>query len=306
MIIRHDNETIEYHTSVHLLIDNYKCNSVYFNTLKDRKIIINLLQTSFTVHIKIVNINFCYLLSILVSTKSGNYNVIEVNNCTCSREIALSSMRQTFFEMTGYDSYEESTTIIQFKNCHFINIFRLHSTLFLIEISSYFNIVNIVNCTFVNTSNVVPLRITKSKNELAVDMYQNVTILIKNTSFISNTITYLQSLITIPEQVLLLDGPVLFIGVQLDLDYGILIDSSNTVVQFHNYIEISNCSGYSIFSPLLFSMLKSPVRVNIVHNNFQYFSKQLGKKDEQSMCTFQYFNEQNLDEIRLLCHISGK
>ena len=143
---------------------------------------------------------------------------------------------------------------------------------------------------------MVPLRITKSKNKLAVEMYQNITILIKNTSFISNTITYLQPLITIPEQVLLLDGPVLFIDVhvQLHLDYGILIDSSNTVVQFHNYIEISNCSGYSVFSPLLFSMLKSPVRVNIVHNNFQYFSKQ-HKKDEQSMCTFQYFNEQNLN-----------
>ena len=140
IFVYHDNETIKCHTSVHLLIDNYKCNSVYFNTLKDKKVIINLLQTSFTVHIKIVN---SYLLSILVNTESGNYNVIELNNCTCSREIIYNGMH-AFFEMTGYDSYKESTTIIQFKNCYFINIFRLHSILFLIDISSYFNAVNIV------------------------------------------------------------------------------------------------------------------------------------------------------------------
>ena len=300
VFIYHDNETnIKHHTSVHVLIDNYQCTyRSYFITLKRKRIIINLYQSSFTVHIKILNIKLCYLFNIFVCTESGNYNVIEINSCTFSGEIVHNSV--PFFVMTGHHIHEENTAIdiIHFKNCHFINIFRLHpvySRLLLIDISSYFNILNIVNCTFVNTSNVVPLTISKSKNKLDVDhMYQNITIIIKNTSFVSNTITLrFQNLLTLSEQVLLLDGPVLFKGIQLE--FGKLIDSSNAIVQFHNYIEISNCSGSLMFAGLLFSILKSPVIVNVVHNNFQCFSNLYAGEHERFMCMFQYFKEQNLN-----------
>lgn len=291
IFVYHDNETnVKRQTSVHVLIDNYQCSYG-----SQRKIIIMLHQSSFTVHIKIVNINLYYLFNILISTESSKYNVIEISNCTFSSEIAHSSL--SFFDMTGYDHKENSNTaIIHFKNCHFINISRPDSELILIEIFSYFKILSIVNCTFVNTSNVVPLTITKSNNKLAVNMYQNITVLIKNTSFISNTLRFPQNLLTIPEQVLFLDGPVLFKGIQLDL--GNLIDSLNAIVHFHNYIAISNCSGSSMFPGLLFSILKSPVIVNVVHNNFQYFSDLYAGEHKQSMCIFQYFEEQNLNSFR--------
>ena len=294
VFIYHDNETTEHHTSVHLLIDNYQC--TYRFCFKHRKITIMLYQSSFTVHIKVVNINLCDQFNILVSTESSNYNVIEISNCTFSGEIAHNLL--PLFDMTRYHirDREENTAIIHFKNCHFINIFKPASKLILIEISSYFSILNIVDCTFVNTSNVVPLRITKSNYKL-VGIHQNITVLIKNTSFVSNTITSIskfpQSLLTISEQVLLLDGPVLFKGIQVN--FGNLIDSSSAVVHFHNYIEIFNCSGFSMFLSLLYSILKSPVIVNIVHNNFQYFSDFYAGEHKQSMCIFQYLEEQNLN-----------
>ena len=296
IFIYRDSETNKHQTSVHVLIDNCQCN--YRSHFKQRSITIMLHQSSFTVHMKIVSINLHNeFFNILVDTESGNYNVIEISTCTFSGKVAndigpdYDSL--PFFNLI-YRVREENTTIIHFKNCHFINIFRLHSKLILIEISSYFNILNIVDCTFVNTSNVVPLRITKSNYEL-VGMFQNITVVIKNTSFVSNTITlsYPQSLLTVPEQVLLLDGPVLFKGIQLN---GNLIDSLDAIVQFHNYIEISNCNGSLMFPGLLFSILKSPVIVNVVHNSFRYFNNKLYAGDhKQPMCIFQYFEERSLN-----------
>ena len=295
--IYHENETIGYHKSVRILIDKYHCNSryVHFTDLESR-ITIYLFQTLFTVHIKIVNINSCKAFNTYVRAKSCNNNIIEINNCTCSDGKIIFHKSLAFFHIREDDDYKciYKKNIIQFKNCHFINIFRLSVTLFIIEISSYFGIVNIIDCTFIKTRNVVPLRITESKNTLAVDIYQNVTIVIKNTSFISNEIKTFNSLIIIPNQVLLLDGPVLFMGVQLD--YGDLIDSSGAVVQFQNYIEISNCSGYDIFRNVFYLVLKPPVTINIVHNNFQYFGC-LFYMNKWSICMFQYFNEQNLDSL---------
>lgn len=127
-------------------------------------------------------------------------------------------------------------------------------------------------------------------------MYQNITTLIKNTTFISNT--YPDFLISVPQHVLLLEGPVLFIGAQTTKvnrahkGHG-LIDSSNAIIHFHNYIEIFNCSGFEIFQNILFLILKQPVRLNIHHNSFLFFADD----HAASVCEFQYLDDQNLDSL---------
>jgi len=236
MIFIYNSEIKENHTSVHLLIDNYQCNLNTHNS--DYKIVVNDVgETSYAMHLKIKNINLCNRLDLYIAVDSCSNHVIEINDCVCSGKIIHRS--SAFFEMTEYNNSKctNKGNIIEFKNCHFINIYRHGITLTLIQISSYTGIVKIVDCTFVNSSNVVPFKMILSKYKLAVDAYQNITTTIKNTSFIS--ITSPSSLITISEQVLLLEGPVLFIGSRVATHYSqqrTLIDSSDSIIYFHNYI----------------------------------------------------------------------
>ena len=290
MAFMYHDETTENHTSVHLLIDNYKCNL----NIQEDKIIINLQQTTFAMYLKITNINVCNILNLYIGISSCIHCVIEINDCTCSGEIV--HKKWAFFEITEYNyNCTHKGSIIKYKNCHFINFFRRQKTLILIEISSFTGIVNIVDCTFVLTSNVALIRILLSKHKLDVSMYQNITTIIKNVSFISTVCPY--SLITLSEQILLLDGPVSFVGVQVSGYQRALIDASNAIIHFHNYIKISNSSGFVVFHNILFLILRQPATVNIEHNTFELFtySNVDPSVNSMHMCMFQYFNDQNQD-----------
>ena len=296
VFIYHDNKTTNNFTSIRVLIDNYQCN---FNT-QEYKITINLEETSFTVHLKITNINLCNILNLYISIGSCNQYVIEINDCKCSGEIF--HKKPTFFEITEYDdrrcSHEDN--IIQYKNCHFVNVFRRYDTLTLIEISSYSGMIKFVDCSFVNTSNVALIKIILSKYKLDVGMYQKISTLIKNTSFILNKSPF--SLITLSERVLLLDGPVLFIGAQVEAQPSqqALISSSNAIIHFHNYTEISNCNGYGAFFNVLHLILEQPAIISVNHNTFRLFTYYNVYPSsitdlKYPLCMFQYFSDQNLD-----------
>ena len=165
-----------------------------------------------------------------------------------------------FFEMTESDNSQciNKDNKIQFKNCHFTNIYSIRQglPLALIQVFSYSGRVKIINCTFVNTSNIIPVEI-RSKYKLVVDhdTLLNITIFIKNTSFISNTSP--DSLIIV-SGVLFLEGPVLFIGAKLQVSLyhnfcsPALIDSqkSNAVI----YIQATSNSQHlpKLFLPFLY------------------------------------------------------
>ena len=283
ILIYHDSVTTENYTSVYVQIDNYQCN--FTDSLC--KIII-MLHKILYIQVQIVNIKLCKLITLYIDIDSCTHYTFEINDCICVGEIVHRAL--AFFKIEEYNDkcgYKENT--IQFKNCHFINVFRNYLAITLIEISS-FSVVTIIDCTFIMTTNVVPLKISKSNCKLVDDiMYQNITTTIKNTSFISNTSP--NPLMYVSEQVVLLEGPVVFISARLEHE---LIDSSSAVIYFHNYIEISNCSGYEMFQNVLFLVLKQPVTVNIEYNNFLYFNNPFIFY-KQSICMFQYFNDQNLD-----------
>ena len=290
------DDATENNTNVHVLINNYQCN---FNTHR-YKFDFKIMLYKSTIYLKIVNITVCSILDLHIITDSCSHYVIDISNCICSGEIAHKNL--VSFEIQEHDKHQciNKENEIKFKNCHFINIFR-QQTLTLIKVSSS-GTVNIVDCTFHNTTNIIPFEhISKYKSSLNI-YHQAVTTLIKNTSFISNTIPSPFALITLSEQVLLLEGPVSFIDAQLAA-FSIqqaMIYASNAVVHFHNYIEISNCSGFIMFQNVLFFVLRQSVTVNINHNHFAHlahYDEFMTDLDVPPICMFQYFNEESLDSL---------
>ena len=117
-----DNEAEENHTNAHVLIDNYQCNL----STEEHSIIFILQQTLFTIHLKIINIDICTMLNFDISVKSCGNHVIEINNCTCSDEVAHEKF--VFFKIMEHHKFQctHKENTVQFKNCHFIKIFRQH------------------------------------------------------------------------------------------------------------------------------------------------------------------------------------
>ena len=275
----HDNEAIE-NATVHVLLDNYQSNLPIKYT-----VIINLQQTLFAIQLKMIKFNLYNLFDIFIQDGSCSHNVIKINDCTWSGNLFHIKKSDVFFEAYDYknEKCSHKELMIQFRNYHFIN-FRQYSELpsiTLIKVSSYSGIVNIINCTFINTSNIIPIDIL-SHLLLDVDVHQNIIVLIKNTSFISN-VSPNAPLITVSNRVLLLDGPVLFRGIHHD--HQSLIKSSNSIIFFHNYIEVFNCTGVYIFHDVLLLILNQPVTVNITYNNFQLFTT-TDDPYMQPLCTF--------------------
>ena len=289
----HDNIKIENFTTAHILVDNYQCNL----NVDQRVFVVNFGQMLFNIYLKIVKISSCSMFDVYVNAQSCNHHVIfiEINDCVCFGEIA--HKKSALFEIAEHDCTHKGFTI-QFRNCHFISV-KQHSLLTLINVSSYSGVVNIIDCTFVNTKNIIPITIASHLSR-DIDIYQkiqNITTLIKNTSFISNISPH--SLITISGGVLSFEGPVLFQGVHVTT-YNHLIESSNIIIHFHNYIEISNCTIFYVFHDVSFFILKQPATLNISHNSIVGFFTVIDHyiyNDIQPICTFQYFNDENLDVL---------
>ena len=299
--VYHDDNTTENYRNVNVLIDNYLCN--FYAAENGIKVFQK--QLSFTVHLKIANIDLCNMLHLNVYSSPCSYYVIEICDFMCSNKIACEdhsffSYSKEKFNDKAANNCIHKKSLIQFKNCHFVNIFRYRPTLTLIKVNSHFGMVHIVNCSFVNTKNVILIKISGSTYNSVIDMYQDITTLIKNTSFIMNVSPY-NSLIIVSESVLSLEGPMLFIKAEIKTYYSgrALIESSNTIIHFHDYIEIFNCTSYAIFSDTLFLMLKESVTVNISHNNIILFvnGDHYIYKDVQPICMFQYCNDENLDTM---------
>ena len=240
------------------------------------------------------------MFDVFINAQSCNNHVIEINDCTCSGKIVHE--KSVFFEITEHKCTNKGLTI-QFRNCHFIGVMR-HSTLTLIYVSSYSGVVNIIDCSFVNTNNVIPITIA-SHMSMDIDIYQkiqNITTLIKNTSFVSNISPH--SLVTVSRGVLSLEGPVLFQGVHVTIyDYyypHYLIECPNTIIHFHKYTEISSCIISYIFYAVSLLVLKQPAIVNISNNsNFTFFTtiNHYVYKGIQPICVFQYFTDENLNVL---------
>ena len=171
--VYYDNGTMETFTTGHVLVDNYQCNL----NINQSGIIINFHQTLFTIHLEIVNINLCNVF-IFINAQSCNNHAIKINDCSCSGKIAHE--KSALFEISSsfVCPYEAST--IQFKNCHFIGVMR-HSTLTLINVDSSSSLVSIIDCSFVNTNNIIPI-IIESYMFTYIDIHQEIkyiTVLIK-------------------------------------------------------------------------------------------------------------------------------
>ena len=291
MIFRYyDNEIIKKFTTVHILVDNYQCNL----NVDQRVIIADFCQTFFNIYLKIVKITSCSMFDVSVNAQSCNHHVIEINDCVCSGEIA--HKKSALFEIAEYDCTHKGFTI-QFRNCHFISV-RRHSILTVINVSSYSGVVNIIDCTFVNSKNIIPVTIAShlSRDMELYQKIQNITTLIKNTSFVSNISPH--SLIIVSCGVLSLEGPVLFQGVHVTTYH--LIESSNTIIHFRNYTEISDCTSSYLFYDVSFLILKQPATLNISHNSIDGFFKIIDQyiyNDVQPICMFQYYNNENLDVL---------
>ena len=272
------------HPTFVVLIDNFQ----YTCALKcppSHKITISLNQTWFNVHVRIKNINLCYQYytnSIGIFITSGSHNIIQINHCTCSKVIA--HFFETLFKIKDDNSISNNNNTVQIKDCHFTNILYNKYELLIFEITSSFMTINIISCTFINISSGSVLN--------ADGIPKNGIILIKNTSFLSISSQY--SLIHLINQTLLLEGPVLFKGVQVTRNNS-LFNVYGGCVHIYDHVEISNCNAATIVpNDEVYFTLKQAATVNFTRNRIASFTNLISNK-EQLPCVFQFLNDYNLD-----------
>ena len=276
------------HLTFVVLIDNFQ----YICTLtcpSSHKITIRLNQNWFNVHVSITNINLCLqhdTIPIGIFITSGSHNVVQINHCMCTKFVPHFHETSALIEIKDGNSINNSSNnTVQIKDCQFTDIFYKKERL-IFRITSAFTTFNIINCLFININNGFILDADGIKNTGAI--------LIKNTSFLSISSHY--SLVHLTNQVLSLEGPVLFKGIKIAGNNSLFYVCSDTV-HIYNYIKISNCSAAIIvLNDTIYFTLKQPATVNFTRNRIISFTKLISNKEHvQLPCAFQFFSNYNLN-----------
>ena len=270
-----------------VLIDNFQCN--YFIYPPNNKIIITLHQSRYDVHVNIMNTNFCFKYNIFtvdILMIERSHDIIEIIQCSCNKLIVYYHV--TLFKTKDDPnavSHSRGNSIVQIKNCNFTDMIcaiGLGCTLF--QTSSLYTTIDIIDCNFVDLNNIVILD--------SGDCYNKKNILIRNTLFMS--IFSWQPLARLTNKQLLFEGLVLFKGVNVTENVP-LFDVFNVGIYIYNYVEISNCYAKIIVpNDAVYFALTQPATVNFTSNTVASFTD-TKFEEEQSPCTFQFFNNYNLD-----------
>ena len=236
-----------------VLIDNFQ----YICAItcpSSHKITIKLKQTWFNVNISIMNTKLCfqyYIISVDIFMIPYTHDVIQINQCTCTEVATKFDGTIALFEILDSTDYiGKGNIMVQIKNCNFTDI-NNNENMFIIRTISSFATIHIIDSSFMNISNVTILE--------SCDLYKKEAILIKNTSFISISSPF--SLFHLINQLLSLEGPVLFKGLKLTGNHP-LFDVFHVNIHIYNYVEISNCSAATIIPYNLYIGLTQPATVN--------------------------------------------
>ena len=251
------------------------------------KIIIKLNQTRFDVHVNITNTKLCfqhYITSVYIFMPSYSHNVIQINQCLCTKLKTKFYRTLTLFEIMDSPNYiGKGNSMVQFKNCYFNDV-NYDKRMIIIKPTTSFTTIQIIDSSFMDLSNITIID--------SGDIFKKKAILIKNTSFISISSHY--SLIRLANQLFLLEGPVLFKEVKCVRNYP-LFDLCSVGIRITKYVEILNCSAATTFpSYNIYITLMQPAIVNFTRNKITSFTEPFFD-DEKPPCIFQYFSDYNLD-----------
>ena len=314
------------HTDITVIIDNLHDT----NTSKLFRIALLKFETCFNnltlqvanTHVAIGNKDL-FLNSYIVSA-ADNYDKISVTNCqfygrTLNEEagtlfsIAVSTFTSIYFSNCLFHLPLQISGAIDILGglCLDINQCNFHSS----EIPDAYGLISSTNCALVNIKNsnfyfnsVQLLKISQLQD------HQETQIIIQNTTFSNNKITY-DSLICITNSNLILMGPVIFHRnlhadkitiehktIEIITEYKTIFELHNSNISANGYIEFSNNSMVSIIYHIcrkrldcfFFNILGSMI-INITSNTLStYFTAEGTKPSSQKinypMCYFQYYN----------------
>jgi len=208
----------------------------------------------------------------------------------------MSQVNSKLFEIQDnipVNSTAKGNSVVQIKNCYFTAMINhlFSEKMFLFITTSLFTTLQIINSTFIDINNII---IIDSRDMAVMHVHKKKPpLIIKNTIFMSISSHY--PLISLSNQILLLEGPVLFRGVQLT-ENSSLFHLLHVGIYINTYIEISNCSAAAVFPyNAIYFALKQPATVNFTKNNISSFINFNFFNDKQALCYFQFFSDYNLD-----------
>ena len=296
----------------HLYIDNYK----FLCDLKcppNSKIAFVMNQTTYSVHVELVNTNLCndnivYLVHISVSQCSQT--IVKVIHCSCSGEINMpsNSVRRLFEVDEVCNSCSDKVgvnSVVHFKDCHFTHITSMVHELVAIKLTAKqctqpdihaLIPITITGCIFNNTTNVIAIHSTWF--DFPFDQhYSRNKIFITNTTFLAMSISTSFSMINLLNRIVVLEGPIKFYGIAADSLFEIL----HSVFYLHNHIEVSNCSlkFFTTNNGNIHMMLNYPMTLNFTNNDMRSFMDPHTIIGPHRPCLFQYFSNNTNGELLL-------